>query len=189
MRESPDRQILVYLLPKLCLPTNLLKSMKRPDSGRGSQECKRARRVEVGEGPAADHPPRGAGAPRSSRLSDGCDRAGLGAPIAHHQPPAASSRSSTCASTYAATSASNAAANLRRAPRDDLVQHRRRVLARRLIGHYSQHRRSFLAGAPAPAELVSVQRGRHVAPSKIADSQVQVIPYGLKKYRKSTSEP
>lgn len=38
------------------------------------------------------------------------------------------------------------------------------VLARRLLGRYSEHRRSFFAGVPAPAEPASV-RGRSVAPS------------------------
>ncbi|MGQ0618073.1 MAG: hypothetical protein ACT4PW_13980, partial [Acidimicrobiia bacterium] len=48
---------------------------------------------------------------------------------------------------------------------DDLIERSAHLRAGVVIGHYSEHRRSFLAGAPTPAELVSVQRGRYVAPS------------------------
>ena len=48
---------------------------------------------------------------------------------------------------------------------DDLIERRTHLRAGLLIGHYSQHRRSFLAGVPTPAVLVLVQRGRYVAPS------------------------
>jgi hypothetical protein len=47
---------------------------------------------------------------------------------------------------------------------DDLIERRTHLSAALVIGHYSQHRRSFLAGAPTPVELVLVQRGRYVAP-------------------------
>jgi len=60
---------------------------------------------------------------------------------------------------------------------DDLIEHRTHVGTALVIGHYCQHRRSFLAGAPTPAELVLVQRGRYVAsPNEPPDTQVQVIP-------------
>jgi hypothetical protein len=47
---------------------------------------------------------------------------------------------------------------------DDSIERTARLRPGVVIAHYSQHRRSFLAGAPTPAELVSVQRGRYVAP-------------------------
>ena len=47
---------------------------------------------------------------------------------------------------------------------DNLIERRTHLAAALVVGHYSQHRRSFLAGAPTPAELVLVQRGRYVAP-------------------------
>ena len=66
---------------------------------------------------------------------------------------------------YASTSASSAAASIRRAPsRTDLIQRRTQLAAALVIGHYSQHRRSFLAGAANAGELVLVQRGRYAAP-------------------------
>jgi hypothetical protein len=52
-----------------------------------------------------------------------------------------------------------------RAVQVDLIQRRPHLRAGVVIGHYSQHRRSFLAGAPTQAELVPVQRGSYVAPA------------------------
>src|SRR4051794_37166070 len=48
---------------------------------------------------------------------------------------------------------------------DNLIERRTHLNAVVVIGDYSQHRRSFLTGAPTPAELVLVQRGRYVAPA------------------------
>ena len=95
------------------------------------------------------------------------DRARLGVPVAHHQPPAPlvtlagqrrrctrpprpPARPPASGGRPPGTISSSADAHLR---------------AALVVGHYSQHRRSFLAGVPAPAELVLVQRGRYVAPS------------------------
>jgi hypothetical protein len=100
------------------------------------------------------------------RAGPGRDHPRLGVPVAHHQPPA------TLITLTGVHFDVGGHLGLQRggqhaagALAHDLVQHRRHVLARRLIGHYSQHRRSFLAGVPAPANLVLVQRGRYVAPS------------------------
>src|SRR6516164_4202835 len=95
------------------------------------------------------------------------DRAPPGAPVAHHQPP------TVLVSLIGVRLDVGGYLGLQRGGQHppgalphDLIQHRPRlVVARRLIGHYAQHRRSFLAGVPAPANLVLVQRGRYVAPS------------------------
>ena len=81
------------------------------------------------------------------------DRARLGR--ARCAPPAAGParrRSPASAAMYASTSASNAAASIRRAPSRTISSSADAApRGRRLIGHYSQHRRSFLAGVPTPA--------------------------------------
>src|SRR5439155_2788144 len=61
-------------------------------------------------------------------------------------------------------------------PRGNLVQRHRQLLASGLIGHYSQHRRSFLAGVAPPAPSRWAQEGRYAALEQMADPQVQVIP-------------
>jgi hypothetical protein len=41
--------------------------------------------------------------------------------------------------------------------KNNLIERRTHLRAALTIGHYSQHRRSFLTGAPTPADLVSLQ--------------------------------
>jgi hypothetical protein len=71
-----------------------------------------------------------------------------------------------------------AAANIRRAPsRADLIEHRRRVFARRAVDHYSQHRACPSSpGAATPAALLAIKKEGTPRPRRVTLPQLQVIP-------------
>ena len=108
--------------------------------------------------PAVIHPRRH----HLDRPGAGHDLAGLGVPVADHQPPAVL--------VDLVDQARHVRVDLglqRRgqhppgALTDDLIQRRTQLRARLLVSYYSQHRRSFLAGAATPTVLVcSVRKVR-----------------------------
>ena len=93
------------------------------------------------------------------------DRARLGPTVAHHQAMAAlialaGQPGDVGVHFHLEGSRQHPAGTIQ----DDLIERRDHLCPGVVIGHYCQHRRSFLTGAPTPAELVLVQRGRYVAP-------------------------
>jgi hypothetical protein len=94
------------------------------------------------------------------------DRAGLGVAVADHQAPASLVQlTRQTGDVVVGLDLERGSQHPPGALQNDLIQRRPHLHAGVVIGHYSQHRRSFLAGAPTPAELVPFQRGRYVAPS------------------------